>query len=364
MTSINPALRMVRRSGQSVQIGMGRGGVILAGLQGPDLDFLDALREGIPDAQVLDTAVALGVDALRAQDMCIKLAGFLFSDAELTAHGHRAERLFPERSAILGLYQEPCRDIMDRRERSVVHVVGLGRTGAALAAVLAASGVGTLLLEDDALVAATDVSPGGHRTEDIGVSRALSTRRNLQRLDPACRVHIMHDGGLGGPSVASLDLAVVVGHDAVPTHTAARFLAAEKPQLIVLLREQDGTIGPLVVPGETACPECVEWHRSSHDPQWRDICRELAQPLEPWPDHRPRHERQETMALATVLAGTAASHALLFLDGVNRPGSWSAVLGFDPGSGSWTKQEYPPHPQCGCQWQDQPRDTISSTASP
>ncbi|MFC8304425.1 ThiF family adenylyltransferase [Specibacter sp. NPDC057265] len=364
MTSINPALRMVRRSEQSVQIGVGRGGIILAGLQRADVDFLDALRAGIPDAHVLEAAEALGVSALRAQEMCIKLAGFLFSEAELTAHGHRAERLFPERSAMLGLYQGPCQELMDRREHSVVHVVGLGRTGAALAAVLAASGVGTFLLEDDGVVTATDVSPGAHRVEDIGVTRALSTRRNLQRLDPACQVHIMHDGGVGGPSVASLDLAVVVGHDAVPTHTAARFLAAEKPQLIVLLREQDGTIGPLVVPGETACPECVEWHRSGEDPQWRDICQELAQPLEPWPDRRPRHERQETMALATVLAGTAAAHALLFLDGIKRPSSWSTVLNFHPDTGAWTQQEYRAHPRCGCQWQNQPRATISSTAAP
>lgn len=364
MTTINPALRMVRRNEQSVQIGMGHGGLILSGLQTADVDFLEALRVGIPDGQVLDVAVALGMSVLRAQEMCTKLAKMLFTDADLAARGHRSERLFPERSAMLSLYQGPCKTIVERRERSVVHLVGLGRTGAALAAVLAASGVGTFLLEDDAVVTASDVSPGAHRVEDIGVARSLSVRRHLRRVDPAVQAHVMHDGGIGGPSVASLDLAVVVGHDAVPARTAARFLAAEKPQLFVLLREQDGTLGPLVVPGETACSDCVEWHRSSRDPQWREICQKLSTPVEPWPAHKPRHERQETLALATVLAGAAATHALLFLDGINRPSSWSAVLSFHPDTGQWTQQEYPTHPQCGCQWQDQPCATISSTASP
>lgn len=249
MTTINPALRMVRRGGQSVQIGMGHGGLILAGLQPADVKFIEALRGGIPDAKVLEHAASLGINALRAQEICISLAGLLFSDADLSAQGHRGERLFSERSAMLSLYQGPCREIIARRERSVVHLVGLGRTGAALAAVLAASGVGTFLLEDDAVVTASDVSPGAHRVEDIGVARSLSVRRHLQRVDAGCQAHIMHDGGLGGPSVKTLDLAIVVGHDAVPARTAARFLAAEKPQLFVLLREQDGTLGPLVVPG-------------------------------------------------------------------------------------------------------------------
>lgn len=364
MTIINPGLRMVRRSVQSVQIGLGAGGLILAGLQKTDISFVDALRQGIPDGRVLAQANALGVDSLRAQEICDMLSGLLFSDAELSARGYRAQWQLPERSAMLGLYQGPCLDLMERRERSVVQIVGLGRTGAALAALLCSAGVGTLLLEDDAPVAASDVCPGSHRSVDIGLARSLSVRRHVQRIDAGCQAHVVRDGGAGGPDTSCLDLAVVVGHDAVTSRTAARFLAAERPHLFVLLREQDGTIGPLVFPGETACAECVERSRSDHDPQWLEVCSQLSAAAAPSQGFRPRHELLENVALATTLAGTAATHALLFLDGVNQPGSWSAVLTFHAGNGQWTRQEFSAHPACGCQWQNQSLATIPSTASP
>jgi bacteriocin biosynthesis cyclodehydratase domain-containing protein len=357
MTTINPGLRMVRRSPNSVQIGLGAGGLILAGLQAGELAFVDALRHGITDAHVLDRATALGVDPLRAREICEKLAGQLFSDAELHEQGFRAERLLPERSAVLGLYQLPCKTLMARREHAVVQLLGLGRTGAALAAVLVSAGVGTLLLEDDAAVSASDVGPGAFGLSDIGLARSVAVRRHLMRIDPGANVHVVHDGGAGGPDVRCLDLAVVVGHDVVPSHTAARFLAAERPHLFVLVREQDGTVGPLVVPGETACAECVERHRNIHDPRWLELCGQLAaapSPVGPL----------ENVALATALAGTAAAHILLFLDGVNQPSSWSAVLTFHQDNGRWTRQEFPTRPDCGCQWQNQSFATIPSTASP
>ena len=364
MTSINPGLRMLRRSSHSVQIGLGAGGLILEGLQDCDVAFVEALRRGISDNLVLEHAVSLGVDVVRAGEICAKLAGLLFADDELHSRGYRAERLLPERSALLGLHKVPCLELMARREHAVVHLVGLGRTGATLAAVLVSAGVGTVLLEDDAPVAATDVSPGPFKLSDIGLTRSVAVRRHLMRIDPGANIHILHDGGAGGPSLAYLDLAVVAGHDTVPAQTTARFMAAERPHLLVLVREQDGTVGPLVVPGETACAECVERHRSAHDPQWLEMCTQLATGTGPSLDHRPRTELLENAALSTTLAGTAASHVLLFLDGVNQPSSWSSVMTFHPDNGRWSQQDFTTHPDCGCQWQSQSLATISRTASP
>ncbi|MFQ4147108.1 hypothetical protein AAGW05_00175 [Arthrobacter sp. LAPM80] len=370
MTTINPGLRMVLRGAGSVQIGLGAGGLILEGLQDSELAFVAALRHGIADNQVMDRAAALGVEASRAADICSKLSGLLFSDTNLHTQGFRAERLLPEHSALLALYQDPSNAFMTRRERGVIHLLGLGRTGAALAAILVSAGVGTVLLEDDSPVAATDVGPGSFGPGDIGLARAVAVRRNLLRIDPGANAHVVHDGGAGGPGVRCLDLAIVVGHDAVPAHTAARFLAGERPHLFVLVREQDGTLGPLVVPGETACAECVERHRNVNDPRWLEVCGQLAAAAASPPENthgsgaRPRAEMMENVALSMALAGTAAAHALLFLDAVNQPSSWSSVLTFHPDNGRWTHQEFGTHPECGCQWQNQPFATISSTASP
>jgi len=364
MTRINPGLRMVLRDAQSVQIGVGPGGTVIEGLQPCDLAFVQALRDGIADSEVFAKAAALGLTEQRAQEVCISLAGLLFGDAELASRGFRAERLLPERSALLGLHQASCKDSMARRERGVVHVVGLGRTGAALALVLAGAGVGTILLEDDRPVTAVDVGPGGFKLADIGLLRSVAVRRHALSVDPGCHAHVLHEGGTGGPDSRCLDLAIVVAHDAVSAGTAARFMSSDRPHLFVLVREQDGTVGPLVLPGETACAECVERHRSRHDPQWRDVCEQLAEGGGPADDRRPRAELLESAALATSLAGTAAAQALLFLDGVNQPCTWSSVMTFHPDNGRWTQEEFGAHPECGCQLQRQALATISRTSSP
>ncbi|ALO66239.1 hypothetical protein AS189_06690 [Arthrobacter alpinus] len=369
---------------------MGPGGLILEGLEGPDLAFIMALRRGIADALVLDHAVELGVPAPRAQEICAMLATVLCQDAELSTHGYREERLRPDRIALLGLYRKSAKKLLAQRKKNVVQVVGLGRTGAALAGVLANAGVGTLLLEDDSPVTAADVSPSSFLVADIGIPRSLALRRHLTALDPGTQIHMVHDGGAGGPSLRNLDLAVVVGQDVAPAAITARFMSTELPHLVVLHREQDGTVGPLVMPGETACADCVEWHRNTGDSHWLEICGELAagevaagevaagggspgKPPGSPPSGRGGNRGAqpassvtglESTALSLALAGTAATQALLFLDGVNQPGAWSAVMMFRPDTGCWTEQVFSAHPECGCQWQNQPAATISRTASP
>lgn len=364
MAAINPGLRMVRRGSHSIQIGLGAGGFILTGLQDAEMAFVEALHQGIPDRRVLERAARLGVDPSRAREICTKLNGFMFPDADLRTQGFRDERLHPEHSALLGLYQGPSRDFMLRREQGLVHLVGLGRTGAMLATVLASSGLGTILLEDDRSVAARDVGPGAFGLTDIGLTRSVAVRRHLLAIDPGMQAHILHDGGAGSPSMTSLDLAVMVGHDTAATQTAARFQATGSPHLFVLVREQDGTVGPLVVPGKTACAECVDRHRAALDPQWMEVSAQLAAKAAAPAGRRPGAEHLESVALAVTLAGTAAAQVLLFLDAVNRPSSWSSVLTFHQDNGRWSRQEFTTHPECGCQWQNQPLATISSTASP
>lgn len=364
MTSINPGLRMVRRDAGSVQIGVGPGGTIIEGLQSEDLRLLEALQAGIPDGEVLHRAQSLGLTRERTEQILASLSGMLFGDAELLTHGYRAERLLPERAALLGLHHGPCRDFMARREHGVVHVMGLGRTGAALALVLVSAGVGTLLLEDDRTVTAMDVGPGSFKLADIGLLRSVAVRRHALAMDPGCHAHVVHEGGDGGPDSRCLDLAIVVTHDAVGAQTSARLMVADRPHLLVLVREQDGTVGPLVLPGETACAECIERHRSVHDRQWLGLCDQLAMDPGPADAHRPSPGVPENAALATALAGTAAAQALLFLDAVNRPTTWSAVMTFHSDNGRWSREEFSAHPECGCQLQRQALETISSTASP
>jgi len=364
MTTINPGLRMVQRSATSIQIGVGPGGTIIEGLQPRDVAFIEALREGIADSQLASTARALGMGEERVRDICASLNGLLFGDEELAMRGFRSERLLPEHAALLGLHQEPCRKYMARREHAVVHVMGLGRTGAALALVLVSAGVGTIFLEDDRPVMAVDVAPGSYKLADIGLMRSVAVRRAALALDPGTHAHILHESGPTGPDTRCLDLAIVVAHDAVGAETAGRFMSLDLPHLLVLVREQEGTVGPFVMPGVTACADCVERHRGAHDPLWLNLCEQLSARQGKPADHRHRPEHLENAALAMALAGTAAAQALLFLDGVNQPSAWSSVLTFHPGNAHWSREEFALHPDCGCQLQRQALATISSTASP
>lgn len=364
MTTINPGLRVVRRGPHSLQIGVGPGGTILEGLQASDLTFIEALRDGIDDADLARTASTMGLDEERVQEIFTNLDGILFSDEELQTHGFRSERLLPERAALLALHQVPCREYMDRRQHAVVHVIGLGRAGAALALVLVSAGVGTIFLEDDRPVTAVDVGPGSFKLSDIGLTRSMAVRRHILSIDPGAQAHLIHEGAAAAPDTRFLDLAIVVAHDSVALEMAARFMSLDRPHLLVLVREQDGTIGPLVIPGDTACSECVERHRNARDPQWLQLCEQLSIERAPATNHRHYSEHLENVALATALAGTAAAQALLFLDAVNQPSAWSSVMTFHPDNGRWSQEEFETHPDCGCQLQRQALSIISSTASP
>ena len=339
---INPGLRTIHRDAETFQVGLGAGGVILEGLSGPDQDFLERLCRGSGGVPVARTAAEAGIPAARAQSILASLASVIFDDgAPADPPGFRGERLAGDAGLLSAVHRSPAGALLAQRGRAVVRLVGLGPTGAAVAQALVAAGVGTLLLEDDGPVGPADIGPGAFRLSDIGLNRSAAVRRHLLNLDPGCQPHILRGEHDGGQAFQTLDLVVYSGQDVVDPAASASLMSRDQPHLVVLQREQDGTVGPLVVPGAGACAECVERHRSAMDPQWPQLCRQLAA--------GPGKPEDSTMALA--LAGSAARQAVLFLDGVSRPASWSAVLTLRGWDGSWLRRHYPPHPDCGCQLQ-------------
>lgn len=339
---INPGLRTVRRDERTIQIGMGPGGIILEGLSAQDQDFVERLRAGTADVPVATTAAVANISAARAERILHSLEAVIFDDAvPLNAPGFRGERLTGDADSLAAIHGRPATALLAQRDRAVVRIMGLGRTGAAVAQALVAAGVGTLLLEDGSAVDPADLGPGAFRLADIGLNRAVAVRRHLLNLDPGCQPHIVRSEYDGGQTFQTLDLVVFVGRDVVDPAASAQLMSRDQPHLIVLLREQDATVGPLVIPGVSACAECVERHRAAADQQWPQVSRQLA--------GGPRGVEDSTLALA--VAGAAARQAVLFLDGVSRPASWSAVLTLRAWDGSWFRHQYPAHPGCGCQLQ-------------
>jgi hypothetical protein len=226
--------------------------------------------------------------------------------------------------------------LLRRRERATVAVAGLGRTGATLAAALAAAGVGTLVLDDQGTVRAGDLA-AGLAPADVGRPRVRAVGDLLARTAPHVRVR--------RPGQAAADVTVLVSADVTDPGTALDLLAAGAPHLPVVLREADALVGPFVLPGAEGdgdgrpCLRCVDLHRTEADPAWPAVLAQLT--------GRRRPVAGPPAALAAVAAGLAAAEVLAHVDGGGRrprgaPGE-SPPAGVEPRVRRWAA-----HPDCGC----------------
>lgn len=73
---------------------------------------------------------------------------------------------------------------------------------------------------------------------------------------------------------AALPVVTVAAH-LVDPRRAARLMAADITHLPVLLAGDRVTVGPLVVPGQTACLACLHAHRTDDDPDWPLLAAQL-----------------------------------------------------------------------------------------
>lgn len=146
-----------------------------------------------------------------------------------------------------------------------------------------------------------------------------------------------HEPGLALVVFAPRDGLAAYAPDPV---TAEPFLTAGTPHLYAGVLEGTGVVGPLVLPGASACAGCLDLGRAERDPAWRRL---LAQ----WRSGRYRSVPTCDLALATAVAGFAAAQALAFLDGsfpTSVGARWEAPL---PELG-WRSEPVPPRVKCGC----------------
>ncbi|MFI6285328.1 ThiF family adenylyltransferase [Streptomyces sp. NPDC051018] len=379
--TVKPALRRAWRERQTVQFGVTPAHAVSVGpvdtATGALLDMLDGTR-GLP--LLREEARALGLPDGHADALVRRLAaagliddpkaGGPAADALRTKTG-ALDRLRPDLASLSVVHPEPGGGIrrLAARRTARVRVMGAGRVGATVAALLSSSGVGEVEVLDGGCAEPWDVAPGGLPAEAVGERRDSAARRLVRRSAPLRPPRSGGPGGTGGTGSAGitggtgarvsdtggaasgggtpgLSLVVVCPRDGLAAYApdpagAVDWIATGTPHLYAGVVEATGVVGPLVLPGGTACADCLDRGRAERDPgwhrllaQWRSGGRRVAVPA-------------CDIALATAVAGTAAAHALSFLDGelpMSTGKRWETSLPLL----DWRSERIAPHADCSC----------------
>ncbi|GAA3391187.1 ThiF family adenylyltransferase [Streptomyces roseoviridis] len=358
---VKPALRRAWRNLQYVQFGVTPAHAVVLGPVDTTTGSLIGLLDGTRGMELLRAeAAALGLAEGRLEALIDRLADAgLIADASVRPPGGRAggppdraeAELDPVRADLASLsvvHRAPdgaVRTLAARRALRV-QVRGAGRVGAAVAALLSAAGVGRVEVLDSGTVAPWEVSPAGLPAEAVGERRAVAARRLVRRAAPGGRTPgearaAPGDGG-GEPG---LSLVVVTPRDGLGAYVpdplpAEAWLAAGTPHLYAGVLEATGVVGPLVLPGGTACAGCMQRERVDREPVWPRL------PAQ-WRSGAAHPLPACDVGLATAVAGLAAAHALAFLDG-DLPSSvgarWEVSLPFL----EWRTARVAAHPACPC----------------
>ncbi|WTL24748.1 ThiF family adenylyltransferase [Streptomyces sp. NBC_01498] len=355
----------------------------------------DALVDRLAAAGLLDDSTAGGRAAQALRSRKVELDRLRADLASLSVT-HREPGAAMERLAA--------------RRTMRVQVRGAGRVGAVIASGLSAAGVGQVDVLEGGLTEAWDVAPGGLPVESVGERRDVAARQLVRRSAPGRSgraaspgaVWAAGDGapsgrghrgepmdeagpaGAGGAdagdpddtdrwggravagrsdhadvraatasgSGAGLSLVIVAPRDGLAAYapdpvSAQRWIGTGTPHLYAGVVEATGVVGPLVLPGGTACAGCVHEERTGREPGWPLM---LAQ----WRSGRRASVTPACdLGLATTVAGLAVAHALSFLDG-ELPASTGARWEITQPLLEWRAERIRPCPGCPCGAAGQP----------
>ena len=315
---------MAWRDQDTLQLGIDpRRAVALTGLgrAAAVLGLLDGSRD---HAQVLAAAQQRGIPRDTADQVIALLAaaGVVedFPAAALRAlpDGPRARLAGELASASLAYgHADGGARILSRRQAARIRIYGTGPVGPAVASLLAASGVGQVVSVSQA--GPPDAGPGARRPRPGASYRAP-----------------WNPGARAGQRA---DLAILAGGH--PAGLPGELAAGGTAHLAASASEAIGVVGPLVIPGRSACLGCLELARRDRDPAWPLILAQVA--------GRSASPAACGAALAAAVAAQAAGQALSFID-LARPadavinGTLELVL---PGW-QWRRRSWAPHPRCRC----------------
>ena len=322
-----PASHRLWRDHHSLQLGRPSSRAVV--LEGFDdarrqlLPLLDGIRSR---AQVAHDAIALGCADAELMLVLLEHAGLLL-DADDLHPGEltRAERdrLAPDIASLALVRGRGTAASLRARRSARVVVHGAARVGGPLAGLLSSAGVGTVDVLDHQPTRVCDTAVRGLTEADVGRPRAEALGASLRSLSSVRRP------------------ALVVLTDDGAAATAAALRADGTPHLLARVDEHVGTVGPLVLPGSSACLHCLDLVRAELDPGWPALAAQLDQPG--------RTLDACDGVLAMAVASQAALQVLQLLEG-DQPASIGGTLELELPGWRWRRRSWPQHPGCPCAW--------------
>ena len=336
--TLKPGLLHLWRDSKTVQIGVDpRRGCIVSGLGDATAAVLAILDGSRDRAALLAETATRGIDAdTTDRVLALLAAGGALDDFPVAARhvlprATRA-RLEPELATASLAHRDGDGGVrvIARRLLSQVRVHGAGRIGSSLACLLAASGIGHLTCRDQRPAGPTDAAPAGLDLAAAGAPREEGVARAIRRVAPDVRTD---DNG------TRPDLAVLTdGHDPA---LIAGLMADRIPHLTATAAEAIGVVGPLVLPGRSACLRCLDLNRRDRDPAWPLIAAQLAR-------KRPATPACDAV-LATAVAAHAAGQVLGFIDRTGpAPTVVNGTLELVLPDWRWRRRSWPVHGECAC----------------
>lgn len=348
---LKPALRRVWRDGTTLQLGVDPArAVVIGGLDAGTAQLVESI-DGSRDLRGLQaTAAGLGLGAAAVEELLVLLGRCgVLEDAAADHRVLRAlarderDRLGPDIAAasIGSTRTDGGVGVLSRRRHRVVGVHGAGRVGAALVSLLAAAGVGALVVEDTGTTTPADLSPAGLLPDDLGARRQDGAMRRARRFAPSLRSQ--------APSGRLPDLAVVTGSPCpADGRLVEELLRSGVPHLFARVRDTTGLVGPLVLPGRSSCQRCHDLHRTDRDPAWPSIAAQLTG------SGRQRADACDVV-LAAAVSAAAGLQVLAYLDGNAPPLTVDGTMEIAQADGRVRRRSWSVHPSCGCTWPPESR---------
>ncbi len=219
-------------------------------------------------------------------------------------------------------------------------IVGGGPLAAGLAGALVRSGPAELILAPE--------PAGPSPTPGLGVG-AIASR--LAAGSAAVRVTPVRQWP--EPQLPPADLTVVATETAEPDRVlGAALVRVDQPHLIVRTVGELAVVGPLVLPGRSACLRCLDLTRAGADPGWPELLAQLCRTRLPSPEVLTRWVVGTALvqihAAIRYVAGAAAAGG--------RPGpagppeTLGATVELSGAELAPRLRQWPGHPGCGCGW--------------